>query len=156
LARRPREGLRPCEQRGLRNAPDFESARRLLLEPAGPEGSGIVALCGYDPLTGEDHRAVTIDAPADAVLIVDSVFAMRPEYDEFWDLRIWIDVPPELALARGIERDAEQEGRADAERLHRDRYHPSEQVYLDEVDPKTKADVIIDDTDYAKPAARRW
>ena len=28
-----------------RNAPDFDSARRLLLEPAGPSGSGTVVLC---------------------------------------------------------------------------------------------------------------
>ena len=71
-----------------RNAPDFESARELLLRPAGSGGSGQVVLCGHDPLTGIDHRAVTVDAPADAVLIVDSVFALRPEYAEFWDLTI--------------------------------------------------------------------
>ena len=41
-----------------RNAPDFESARELLLRPAGPDGSGIVALCGHDPLTGEDVAEV--------------------------------------------------------------------------------------------------
>ncbi len=39
-----------------RNAPDLASARRLLLEPAGPDGSGVVALCAYDPITGEDHN----------------------------------------------------------------------------------------------------
>ena len=134
-----------------RNAPDFESARRLLLEPAGPVGSGTVALCGHDPLTGEDHRAVTVDAPPDAVLVVDSVFGMRPEYDDLWDFRVWIEVPAELALARGIARDAEREGRDDAERLHRDRYHASEQLYVGEVDPMGRADAIVDNTDFAAP-----
>jgi uridine kinase len=138
-----------------RNAPDFESARTLLLEPAGPHGSGTVVLCAHDPLTGIDHRDVTVDAPPDAVLVVDTVFAMRPEYDEFWDLRIWIDVAPELALARGIERDAAAEGRAEAQRLHRDRYHASEQIYIDEVDPKSRADVVIDNTEFASPVLRR-
>jgi uridine kinase len=138
-----------------RNAPDFESARKLLLEPAGPEGSGIVALCAYDPLTGEDHRAVTIDAPRDAVLIVDSVFGTRPEYDDFWDYRVWIDVPPELALARGIARDAEMEGWDEAERVHRDRYHVAEEIYLSEVDPKSRADAIIDNADYENPVVVR-
>ena len=46
-----------------RNSPDFESARELLLRPAGVEGSGTVVLCGHDPLTGEDHRNVTVDVP---------------------------------------------------------------------------------------------
>ena len=139
-----------------RNAPDFESARTLLLEPARPEGSGLVALCAHDPLTGEDRRGVTVNAPADAVLIVDSVFGMRAEYDDLWDYRIWIDVPPELALARGIARDAELEGREDAERVHRDRYHVAEEIYIAEVDPRSRADAVIDNTDFTNPVVLRW
>lgn len=139
-----------------RNAPDVESARTLLLEPAGPSGSGRVVLCGHDPLTGIDHRDTTVEAPLDAVLIVDSVFAFRPEYDEFWDLRIWLDIPPELSLRRGIERDAEMEGgREEAERLHRDRYHAAEQLYVAEVDPVALADLVIDNTDLAAPTVIR-
>jgi uridine kinase len=139
-----------------RNAPDFDSARALLLEPAGPHGSGIVALCAHDPLTGVDHRAVTIDAPLDAVLVVDSVFGMRPEYDAFWDYRIWIDVSPELALARGIGRDAGSEGRDGAERLHRDRYAVAERIYVSEVDPEQRADAVVDNTDFSEPVVVRW
>jgi uridine kinase len=134
-----------------RNAPDFDSARDLLLEPAGPLGSGTVALCGHDPLAGVDHRDATVEAPIDGVLIVDSVFAMRPEYDEYWDLRIWLDVPAEVSLARGVDRDAESEGRSEAERIHRDRYHESERIYIAEVDPVSKADVVIDNSDFSAP-----
>jgi len=134
-----------------RNAPDFASAQTLLLEPAGSHGSGKVALCAYDPLTGVDHRAVIVNAPDDAVLIVDSVFAFRPEYNSFWDFRIWLDVSPKLSLERGIRRDADQEGFEEAERLHRDRYHAAEKLYIDEVSPMTLADVIIDNTDFANP-----
>lgn len=57
-----------------RNADDFDSARNLLLAPAGPDGTGEVVLCAHDPLTGEDHRDKTITAPPGTVLIVDSVF----------------------------------------------------------------------------------
>jgi len=65
-----------------RNAYDFRSARDLLLGPASLGGSGQVALCGHDPLTGEDHRDKTITTPPDAILIVDFVFAFRPEYND--------------------------------------------------------------------------
>jgi uridine kinase len=85
-----------------RNAPDFSSARELLLRPAGPGGSGDVVLCAHDPLTGEDHRDMSVHAPVDAVLIVDSAFAFRREYNEFWDYRIWLDVDADMALARGF------------------------------------------------------
>jgi len=134
-----------------RNAYDFTAARELLLRPAGRHGSGQVVLCAHDPLTGQDHRSTVITAPDDAVLIVDSVFAFRPEYNEFWDFRIWLDVDPELALERGIARDTALEGAQEAARVHRDRYHAAELIYLTEVDPRRQADAIIDNRDFANP-----
>ena len=135
-----------------RNAYDFRAARDLLLRPAGPAGSGRVALCAFDPLTGADHRGVTVTAPPGAVLIVDSVFAFRPEYDDCWEYRIWLEVDPGTALRRGIARDSAAEGEEEAARVHRDRYHVAEAVYLAEVRPKARADVIIDNRDFARPA----
>jgi uridine kinase len=135
-----------------RNAYDFDSARNLLLQPAGPNGGGTVVLCAHDPLTGVDHRAVTVTAPPDAILIVDSVFGFRPEYNEFWDFRVWIDVDPAVSLARGIERDTASEGGVEAATaLHRDRYHAAQAIYLAEVDPTSLADVIIDNSDFTHP-----
>jgi uridine kinase len=138
-----------------RNAYDFRSARHLLLEPAGPEGTGIVALCAHDPLTGADHRAVNVAAPADAVLIVDSVFAFRPEYNDLWDYRIWLEVSAEVAVRRGIARDAGAEGVDGAARLHRDRYHAAEMLYVAEVGPIALADIVIDNEDFACPRILR-
>ena len=134
-----------------RNAYDFASARELLLGPAGPNGSGEMALCAHDPLTGEDHRDKTVVAPTDAVLIVDSVFAFRPEYNTFWDYRIWLNVDAQLSLDRGISRDAAAEGIYEATRVHQERYHAAEAIYLAEVDPCTMANVIIDNSDFAHP-----
>ncbi len=135
----------------FRNAFDFKSARSLLLEPAGSQGSGEVALCGIDPITQENHQSVTVSAPANAVLIVDGVFAMRPQYDDLWDFRIWLDVDFELSVQRGIARDTDMEGREAAEALHRDRYGAAERVYLAEVDPLARADLVIDNRDFAAP-----
>jgi uridine kinase len=110
-----------------------------------------VVLCAHDPLTGEDHRGTTVDAPPDAVLVVDSVFAFRPEYNEHWDYRIWLDVDPELSLARGVARDTDMEGLDGATRVHRDRYHAAERIYIAEVDPISLADVVLDNRDFANP-----
>jgi uridine kinase len=134
-----------------RNPHDFRSARDLLLRPAGPSGSGVVVLCGYDPLTGEDHRDKRISTPAGAILIVDSVFAFRAEYNDCWEYRIWLEVDPQIALSRGISRDCAAEGFQEAVRLHRDRYRVSEMIYLAEVRPQTLADVIIDNSNFACP-----
>jgi uridine kinase len=134
-----------------RNAYDFRSAVDLLLAPAGRGGSGVLVLCAHDPLTGEDHRDTAVATPDGTVLVVDSVFAFRPEYNGFWDYRIWLDVNAGLALRRGVERDAEREGAAEAERVHRDRYHAAEAVYLAEADPLRAADLVIDNGDFAAP-----
>ena len=134
-----------------RNAYDFRSARDLLLRPAGPTGSGVVVLCGHDPLTGEDHRDKRISAPAGAILIVDSVFAFRPEYNDCWEYRIWLEADPQIALWRGISRDCAAEGFEEAARVHRDRYRVSEMIYLAEVHPQALADVIIDNSNLACP-----
>jgi uridine kinase len=131
-----------------RNPHDFASAQTLLLEPAGPTGSGKVVLCGHDPLTGEDQRTVVVDAPDDAVLVVDGVFGMRPEYDDYWDARIWLNADSAVALDRGIARDVELEGYDEAVRLHTTRFSVGEQLYVDEVRPKDKADIIVDNTDF--------
>jgi uridine kinase len=35
--------------------------------------------------------------------------------------------------------------------LHRDRYHAAEAIYLAEVDPRSLADVVVDNRDFARP-----
>jgi uridine kinase len=134
-----------------RNAFDRDSACRLLLEPAGPNADGVVALCSIDPLTQIDHSEVKTVMPGNGVLLVDGVFAYRPEINGYWDLRIWVEIDPELSVRRGTERDAEMEGRAAAEALHRDRYLAGELLYINEVDPRAIVDVIVDNTDFDHP-----
>jgi uridine kinase len=74
------------------------------------------------------------------------VLAFRPEYNEFWDFRIWLEVSPELSLRRGIDRDTTMEGLDEATLLHRDRYHVAESIYVAEVNPHAAADVVIDNS----------
>jgi hypothetical protein len=62
-----------------RNAFDYAAVTRLLLEPAGVGASGACALCSIDPLTQLDHSNVITQAARNAVLIVDGVFAFRPD-----------------------------------------------------------------------------
>lgn len=53
---------------------------------------------------------------------------------------------------RGVTRDTVAEGGAEAaERLHRDGYHAAESIYIAEVDPLSRCDVVIDNRDFAAP-----
>lgn len=139
-----------------RNAFDCDAASRLLLDPSSPGGSGRVALCGIDPLTQVDHSGTVVAMPTDGVLIVDGMFAFRPELDWRWDMRIWLHIAPELSVRRGVARDCEREGGAEhAEALHRNRYLAAETIYIGEVDPMSRADIVVDNTDFERPLLLR-
>lgn len=134
-----------------RNAFDHKAIADLLLAPGSSAGTGWVGLCAIDPLTQVDHSASRVEAPDHAVIIVDGVFAFRPELNDYWDLRIWLEIDSQTSAHRGIARD--QKGWADSEaaRIHQERYHPSEELYLAEVDPRGHADLIIDHAVFDRP-----
>lgn len=138
-----------------RNALDCARAADLLLDPCAREGSGECSLCGIDPLTQVDHSAVVTKATVDAVLVVDGVFAFRPEINDRWDFRIWLEVDEQESVRRGAERDVSWAG-TDAERIHRERYLPAERIYINEVDPRGLADVVIDNSHFAHPRLVRF
>jgi uridine kinase len=64
----------------------------LLLEPCRANGTGACVLCSIDPLTQVDHSSVVTQAAPDALLIVDGVFMFRPEINDHWDFRVWLDI----------------------------------------------------------------
>jgi uridine kinase len=108
---------------------------------------------GYDRVSGEGYYRNAYDFRS-ARELLDSVFAFRPEYNDLRDYRIWLHVDAEVSLDRGIARDAEMEGLREAMRVHRDRYHAAELIYLAEVDPQALADIIIDNKDFTNPRIR--
>lgn len=146
---------RPWRERGLydresgegyyRNAFDYDAVVRLLLQPM--EGDRVCALCSIDPRTQIDHSDVKVVAAPDAILVVDGVFAFRPELNDRWDLRIWLEVDTADSIARGLARDGGDGA------VMRDRYVVSEDLYAAEVDPAARADVVIDNRRFDQPRA---
>ncbi|MFE3602215.1 uridine kinase [Streptomyces sp. NPDC059142] len=133
-----------------RNAFDYDAVKRLLLEPCRSPAATLCALCAIDPLTQRDHSSDVSPLAPDAVLIVDGVFAFRPEIDEYWDFRVWLQVDEELSVQRGADRDQDWAG-SDAESIHRKRYLVAERIYLQEVDPIPKMDIVIDNSTFTDP-----
>lgn len=76
------------------------------------------------------------------------MFAFRPQYNDCWEYRIWLQVDPDGALQRGMARDTAVE---EAIRLHRDRYGMAERSCLADVNPRALADIVIDNTDFRAP-----
>lgn len=96
---------------------------------------------GYyrDSFNNDAFRAAVLASPEP--LVADGVFLQRPELADLWDLRIWLDISFDAALERAVVRDAElfDDVRARYER----RYLPGQRLYLDEVDPRSCADIVV-------------
>jgi uridine kinase len=75
------------------------------------------------------------------VVVVEGVCALHRMFRDDYQLRIWVDAPRDVRLARGIARDGES-ARATWEEI----WMPLEDRYVAADDPVAAADLIVDGT----------
>lgn len=139
-----------------RNAYDYDRIRDELLAPLGPAGNRRYRFAYIDPGTQRPREDAVAVAEPDAVLLADGVFMFRPQIDGYWDFRIFLELDFDLVLQRGTERDQGWAGGPEAAAaLFRTRYIPSEEIYFAEVDPRSRADVIVEQRDFQRPRLLR-
>lgn len=150
-AHRRRQGPRSADGY-YEDAYDLDAFRANVLEPLGPGGSCRLRPAIIDLATDAPVAPAEVEVGGDEVLVVDGSFLGRSELARHWDLRIWLDVPFEVAQARGVARDADRLGGADeASAAFEQRYHAAFRRYLAEVDPMATADVVVDHLDPTRP-----
>ena len=124
---------------------DYDGLVRLLLMPLGSGGNRRF-------VTTNQADAPTWMAADNAILIVDGVFLLRPELVAWWDYSIFVDIPQELSMERGVSRDVGVLGDGvEVRRLYEERYLPGEALYMERVNPRAKANIIVDNTDPSEP-----
>jgi uridine kinase len=137
------------------DAHDRAGLCRVLLDPLGPGGGRRFRHVAYDPDTDTPSCPPATTAPADAVLLFDGVFLLRPELTGRWDLRIFVSVPFEQtvdrAQARGAALAGSTTGTADIERSWRDRYIPAQQLYFATAHPADHADIVVYNEQLQRP-----
>jgi uridine kinase len=132
---------------------DFDALHRVLLDPLGPGGDRRFRPAVYDRATETPLSEPVTTAPADAVLLFDGVFLLRPELIDRWELRIFVSAAFGVALDRARTRDLTLFGSAtEVERRHRQRYRPSQQFYFDTIGPTDHADIIVHNDEPERPA----
>jgi uridine kinase len=89
----------------LKEGYDYASLRSLLLEPLGPNGSRRCRLDLWNSFDDVPFPEEWVDAPENAVLLVDGVFLLVPLLRPLWDFSIWLDVDWEVMLRRAAHRD---------------------------------------------------
>jgi uridine kinase len=124
----------------------------VLLDPLGPGGDRRFRYAVYDRTADTVMSPPVMTAPADAVLVFDGVFLMRPELIERWDLRIFVSTALEKTVDRAAIRERRVSSRAEIERRWRERYIPSQQLYLATARPTDHVDVIVHNDEPQQPA----
>jgi uridine kinase len=123
---------------------DYLSLRSRLLDPLGPSGTRRYRVGSYGQPDGSDVEFNEQVAQDDTILIVDGVFLFRPELNDCWDYRVFIEVDQGVVLEHGLRRDAAWMGSPDeARERYENRYVPGERLYLESVRPWALADVIV-------------
>ena len=135
---------------------DIEAIRDELLVPLGPGGdrryrTGIMDFSGRTPV----DSGVQV-APEDAILVADGGFPQKPALAGHWDLRVYLHIEVADVLRRGTIRDQAWMDSAEAAAArYRTYYIPGEELYLAEVRPAERADIVIDNRDFAAPRVVR-
>lgn len=134
---------------------NYELLQHELLVPLGPEGSRNFRRAVFDYRTDVAVDLPYEEASADAVLIFDGVFLLRPELASSWDLAIWVDAPFDVTVERAVARDARDGGSGELRRAYVRRYVPGQRIYLERCRPKQQADIVVNNTDFSRPEFER-
>jgi uridine kinase len=75
----------------------------------------------------------------EGVVVIEGVCALHRMFRDAYDLRIWVEAPREVRLARGVARDGEG-----ARSTWEERWMPQEDRYVERDDPVSAADLVVD------------
>lgn len=75
------------------------------------------------------------------IVVVEGVCALHRMFRDDYDVRIWVEAPYDMRLARGVARDGEQ-----ARSTWVERWMPMEDRYVERDDPVACADLVVDGT----------
>jgi uridine kinase len=132
---------------------DYDALHRVLLDPLGPGGDRRFQQAVYDKDRDTALFQPLTTAPADAVLLFDGVFLLRPELIDRWDLRIFVSAAFDETVDRARTRDQTLfRSATEVERRYRSRYIPSQQFYFDTARPTDHADIIVYNDEPQQPA----
>ena len=154
--RQERIALGPESPEGyFRDSFDYPALRATLLDPLGPGGTREFWRLVFDFRTDRPVAAPMETAPANAILLFDGVFLLRPELVDLWDFSVFVAAPFAETRRRAAGRDLAPFGNRD-ELLHRHavRYVPGQQLYFRLAQPLAKASAVLDNEDPGRPRLR--
>ena len=131
-----------------RDSYDYPRLRAEVLEPLGPGGSRRYRGRGHDLATDAVLEGEWALAPRGAVLVLDGLFLQRQELEGCLDWVVWLHAPFEETARRMAVRDGSPD---DPDHPAMRRYVEGQRLYFAERSPWTRADVVVDNSDWSRP-----
>lgn len=95
------------------------------------------------PVRTYDGAERTCDVPMPPVIVVEGIRLLRPETVPLLDLSVWIDLAPEIAGRRAVERNRDQGDPVDELDLWHTKWIPEGHDYAELVRPEALAHVVV-------------
>ena len=114
---------------------ELSRLRREVLDPLAAGRAAAFARFDWTAQAARGRRSVE----PSGIVIVEGVCALHRMFRADYDLRVWVEAPRELRLARAVARDGEG-ARETWERI----WMPGEERYVARDDPVSAADLIVD------------
>jgi uridine kinase len=127
---------------------DYPALISNVLEPLGPGGSRRYRRAAHDVRT---DRALDLEwetAPPGTVTVVDGLFLHRDELVGRWELSVFLDAPFAVTVGRMAGRDGSH---PDPDHPSLARYVGGQRLYFAACDPRARATLVIDNSDWANP-----
>ena len=72
------------------------------------------------------------------LVIIEGAYSMRPEFREFYDLSVFLDIPKDLQRERVLKRNPDRAQRFFSEWI------PLEEIYFEKMQIKEKCDIVVE------------
>lgn len=124
-----------------------------VLQPLSPGGKRKFRRKIFDFSINQKIESPWEEAQENAILLFDGIFLFRQELNPYWDIRIYIDIDPEISLDRAIKRDMYYYHSIETiQKKYHLRYFPAHHIYQEHCHPEKQADVIIENNDWQSPS----
>ncbi len=137
---------------------NLTAVRRMLLDPM-REGAGAqYRTAAFDEPTDQPVDDPPQTVSGNEIVVFDGIFLCRPELTDYWDYLVFLEAQARVDLDRlgYVMRDAPAGGPELVDHVLQwvkriDRYSSGMRYYLDSEDPKSRADVVIDNNNFENP-----
>lgn len=127
---------------------DYDKFKEFVIAPFLDKNDRAIRLAAHDVETDEMLSPEPIIAQPGTVLIVDGIFLHRDELLQYWDYSIFLDVDFQQTFHRMAIRDNNS---ADPFDTLNTRYREGQLLYFERCNPKDKATVVINNSDFDHP-----